>query len=107
MLLYLLPFLITAHVLEKKQKDIPAMLVIALAAILATITNNVMFDSSNTALLYRICLWAVSFSFIPICVFAKQIKLYARLIQYIALLIPILEYAVHRAVPMLQRSTFP
>ena len=107
MLLYLLPFLITAHVLEKKQKDIPAMLVISLAASIASITNNVMFDSSNTALLYRICLWAVSFSFIPLSVFAVQIKSYAHLVQYIALLAPVLEYAIHRAVPMLQRSTFP
>lgn len=107
MLLYLLPFLITAHVLDKKQKDIPAMLVISLAACLASLTNNITYDSSNTALLYRICLWAVSFSFIPLSVFAVQIKSYAHLVQYIALLIPTLEYAVHRAVPMLQRSTMP
>lgn len=107
MLLYLLPFLILAHVLEKKQKDIPAMLVIALAAILASMSNNEMFHSSNTALMYRICLWAVSFSFIPLCIYAKQIKSFANPIQYITLLVPILEYTVHRMAPLLQRTTMP
>ena len=107
MLLYLLPLLIVAHVLEKKQKDIPAMLVITLAAFAMTMANNVMFDSSNTALMYRICLWAVSFSFIPLSVHITQIKPHAHFIQYIALLVPILEYAIHRAVPLLQRTTMP